>query len=417
VGVYTGTGVGDTITPDSVSAHVKAVPAGSRPSDAADSLYGLGGNDTLDSGGGADAVRGDGGNDQITFHGQGSNVRGGAGDDMIDYWPDANTVSGTAYGDDGQDQINLDLYDREVGAGTMVFHGGVGDDHLAGTGIDGSDFSGISVYAYGEEGNDRLDALKILTLSNVYPYTPANNDDHLFGGPGDDSYFVLEQRDVVVEQPNEGYDQVRVYDMDYAMTPNVEKLTVDSVADYNLAYRLDGNDLANVIEDANGNDTIYGHGGNDTIRGSSGNDYLDGGPGADILYGEVDNDRLTGGAGLDQLSGGPRNDIFDYNAVSESKPGAANRDVVLDFNGVGVPAGDQVDLSTIDANTTKAGNQAFAFKGTGAITGPGQVHVVASGGDTLIQANTGGTTAPELEILVKDGTATPSQWVAGDFIL
>jgi hypothetical protein len=45
------------------------------------------------------------------------------------------------------------------------------------------------------------------------------------------------------------------------------------------------------------------------------------------------------------------------------------------------------------------------------------VNVVASGGDTLIRANIGGTLAPELEIVVQDGTATPGQWVAGDFIL
>lgn len=45
------------------------------------------------------------------------------------------------------------------------------------------------------------------------------------------------------------------------------------------------------------------------------------------------------------------------------------------------------------------------------------MHVGASGNNTLIQANTGGSTAPELEILVKDGAALPSQWVADDFIL
>lgn len=79
--------------------------------------------------------------------------------------------------------------------------------------------------------------------------------------------------------------------------------------------------------------------------------------------------------------------------------------------------GDRIDLSTIDANTSVSGNQAFVFKGTGAFTGAGQVHLIASGADTLIQANTGGTTAPELEVLVHDGSALPTQWVAGDFFL
>ena len=159
---------------------------------------------------------------------------------------------------------------------------------------------------------------------------------------------------------------------------------------------------------------IYGGGG--AKETWDGNDTLYGDDGDDRIYAQFGNDRLTGGAGLDKLGGGLGNDIFDYNAVTESKPGAG-RDVVLDFNGVGAAAGDRVDLSSIDANAGVGGNQAFAFKGTGAITGPGQVHVVASGADTLIQANTGGTTAPELEILVKDATATPAQWVGGDFIL
>ena len=84
---------------------------------------------------------------------------------------------------------------------------------------------------------------------------------------------------------------------------------------------------------------------------------------------------------------------------------------------MGKAAGDWIDLATIDAKPGISGNQAFTFKGAGAITGPGQVHVVASGDDTLVQANTGGSLEPELEILVKDGAAGPSQWVAGDFIL
>lgn len=58
---------------------------------------------------------------------------------------------------------------------------------------------------------------------------------------------------------------------------------------------------------------------------------------------------------------------------------------------------------------TKTGNQTFVFKATAAITGAGPVHVIASGSDTLIHANTGGTLAPELEILVKDGTDLPGQ--------
>jgi hypothetical protein len=91
--------------------------------------------------------------------------------------------------------------------------------------------------------------------------------------------------------------------------------------------------------------------------------------------------------------------------------------VIFDYNGVGGAPGDRIGLSTIDANTGVSGNQTFVFKGSAATPGAGQIRLIASGADTLIQANTGGTPAAELEILVKDGAASPGQWAAADFIL
>ncbi len=141
-----------------------------------------------------------------------------------------------------------------------------------------------------------------------------------------------------------------------------------------------------------------------------------GGTGNDWLYGEADADVLSGRDGLDHLTGGAGKDIFDYDATTDSK--GALRDVILDFAGVGKAVGDRIDLSTIDANATAGGNQAFKFVGTAKFTAPGQVHVVKSGADTLIQANTDANKATvEMDILVKDGAALHTQWVAGDFIL
>jgi Ca2+-binding RTX toxin-like protein len=175
-----------------------------------------------------------------------------------------------------------------------------------------------------------------------------------------------------------------------------------------------GNDL---VYGGSGDDNLYGQSGNDTIRGGVGNDRVYGGTGTDILYGDDGVDNVRGGGGDDRCDGGTGNDRYSYDVVSDSAPGTANRDVILAFASVGATAGDVIDLAAIDANAGVGGNQAFVFKGTAAISGAGQVNVVASGGDTLIRANTGGTLAPELEIVVQDGTATPGQWVAGDFIL
>ncbi|MGZ8995166.1 MAG: hypothetical protein ACXW3P_01525 [Rhodospirillales bacterium] len=91
--------------------------------------------------------------------------------------------------------------------------------------------------------------------------------------------------------------------------------------------------------------------------------------------------------------------------------------MILAFESVGGAVKDRIDLATIDANPALPGDQPFTFRGSDAFTGAGQVHVVAAGNDTLIQANIGGSVAPELEVLVQDGDASPSQWSASDFIL
>lgn len=92
-------------------------------------------------------------------------------------------------------------------------------------------------------------------------------------------------------------------------------------------------------------DLIDGGNGNDTLRGGAGNDTLIGGLGADSLYGELGND------------------LFDYNSVNDSLVGVA-RDVIRDFAGAGAALGDRIDLTTIDANSVVAGNQAFIFGGS-----------------------------------------------------
>ena len=152
--------------------------------------------------------------------------------------------------------------------------------------------------------------------------------------------------------------------------------------------------LLQEVQAGRGNDRLYGGDDRDNLRGGEDNDILFGGGGNDRVFGEAGADELFGRDGLDQLSGGTGNDIYDYDYVTESKPGAANRDVIPDFNGVGAAVGDRIDLSTIDANTGVSGNQAFVFEGSGAIIGPGQVHVVASGTDTLIQGRDDDGPAP-----------------------
>jgi serralysin len=115
--------------------------------------------------------------------------------------------------------------------------------------------------------------------------------------------------------------------------------------------KITGNDTAN---------SLRGGAGNDRLTGREGNDVLNGGPGADKLYGQGGHDKLVGGSGKDTLFGGDGADIFVFTSIMTSRPDA--RDTINDF----VRGVDRIDLRTIDANTLKGGNQAFAFIGKAA---------------------------------------------------
>lgn len=143
-------------------------------------------------------------------------------------------------------------------------------------------------------------------------------------------------------------------------------------------------------------DYILGSASNNlSLSGSDGNDTINGGAGNDGLNGDNGNDLLIGGVGRDWLNGGAGSDTFDFNALSELGL-SSTRDVISGWN-----AGDVIDLRTIDWNTGTAGDQAFTYLGSGALTATaGQVRY-ASG---VLQFNTDTDTAAEYEIVI---TGTP----------
>ena len=79
-----------------------------------------------------------------------------------------------------------------------------------------------------------------------------------------------------------------------------------------------------------------------------------GGDGSDALTGWSGADRINGGGGADILTGGAGADVFIYRSTNDSALTAF--DGVLDFS-----SADKIDLKGIDAMTSKAGDQAFAF--------------------------------------------------------
>ena len=73
-----------------------------------------------------------------------------------------------------------------------------------------------------------------------------------------------------------------------------------------------------------------------------------------------------------------------------------------------------IDLSTIDANTVAAGDQAFAFIGTSSFNGlAGELRYAQSGGNTFVQGDVDGNGTADIEIQLT-GLITIN---AGDFVL
>jgi Ca2+-binding RTX toxin-like protein len=148
------------------------------------------------------------------------------------------------------------------------------------------------------------------------------------GGAGNDTYYVDNSGDVVIESLNQGTDRV-FSTINYTLGSNLENLILSGTGNINgtgntLNNRITGNTGNNIFRGGNGTDTLIGGAGNDTLIGGAGNDSLVGGNG---------NDSLTGGQGKDNLRGNPGRDTFAYNALTDSL--LVGFDVVKDYSGIG----------------------------------------------------------------------------------
>jgi Ca2+-binding RTX toxin-like protein len=160
------------------------------------------------------------------------------------------------------------------------------------------------------------------------------------------------------------------------------------------------------------NDTLGGSAGRNRIDGGGGSDVIRGQGGPDVLLGGAGDDTITGGAGVDSLTGGAGRDRFVFLRPSDSIQGASDR--ILGFERPGAGAGDRIDLSGVDADFGRAGNQAFQF---GAATGTGRLYLREQGTDTVIFGNVDRDGAPELVVVIADGAVRASAYSAADFIL
>ena len=216
--------------------------------------------------------------------------------------------------------------------------------------------------------------------------------------------------------------------------------------DFSVANTINGTSGADVIKSGGGKDRVNGKGGNDDIFGGSGSDRLYGNAGRDDLYGGGSGDRLFGGTGNDRLFGGSGSDVLKGGAGSDRLFGGGQSDVLYGNGGRDVLVGgggadrfvftresdsgttrttrdvikdfdrgqnDKIDLRPMDAKTGR-GNQEFDFIGQrGFSDTKGELRVVDTGRDILVQGDRDGDGRADFTILV-EGVARLTE---DDFLL
>jgi Ca2+-binding RTX toxin-like protein len=351
-------------------------------------IVGTDASDDLDGTGLDDLILGYSGNDQLWGWGGWDTLNGGDGDD--------NLIGGA-----GADKLN-------GGNGSDFLIGGSGADQLNG----GAGSEDAAVYSYstvavtvtiggtGRGGDAEGDVIG----SDVEALFGGGSGDALNGSAGADSLFGLEGNDVL--RGGAGADRLEGGSGTDLATywGAVAAVTVYLTSGTGSGGDAQGDTFAG-IENVNGGKA------GDTIAGNAAANILNGYEGNDALTGVGGNDVLTGAGGKDTLTGGIGADRFVYAAIGESVIGA-NADRITDFSHA---QGDRIDLSTIDANTAAAGNQAFTFIGTGLYTHhAGELRAaITSPGVTTIAGDVNGNGTSDFHIVLTGGIALQ----AADFML
>uniref|UniRef100_UPI0015F926CD beta strand repeat-containing protein n=1 Tax=Aureimonas sp. ME7 TaxID=2744252 RepID=UPI0015F926CD len=285
-------------------------------------VVGNAGNNVLDGGSGADTMVGGAGNDTYyvdnigdvvvenanegidTVYTSLSNYRLGANVENLVFtgvW--GTSLYGNELGNRLTGNVGGDTLDGGVGADTMS--GGLGNDTYI------VDNVGDLVIEKANEGVDRVlasvsyklsDHVENLVLTGSASINGTGNElvnsitgnsgnnvidggagaDFMAGGKGDDTYYVDNVGDVVLEYTNEGIDTVYA-SVSYSLDSAVENLILTGKADLNGS----GNWLDNKVFGNDGNNLLFGGGGNDTLNGGFGNDTLYGGTGSDVFVFEA----------------------------------------------------------------------------------------------------------------------------------
>lgn len=373
---------------------------------------------------------------------QSDQIAGSAHDDSLHGYGDNDYLNGRA----GNDQLHGHEGDDvlEGGAGQDILHGGLGRNiyrFRPGHGQDiiaadltatASQRSGIVQFDAGMS----ADAVSFLRMANHLLITQNNSTDS-----------ITIQEFFRDNNPANTWNPVTGIEFESAIP---QQLTAaDVVARLrNGRSGTAGNDL---LEAPVAGSYLHGFGGNDTLLGSDGDDLLDGGLGvdtvsyapaqrgvvvdlslrppqdtkgagvdnlvsienllgsrfADQLHGSEDGNHLDGGdgddvlvgsAGADRHHGGAGADLFLYRTALEVGHGVRGRDRILDFS-----AQDRIDLSRLDADLSRPGDQAFLWIGEREFSAPGQLRYTVTKGQGLLKGNLSGSSGPEFTLMLEGG--------------
>jgi Ca2+-binding RTX toxin-like protein len=226
-----------------------------------------------------------------------------------------------------------------------------------------------------------LDGADILTANDGNDILDGGTGiDRMSGGRGNDTYYVDDAGDRVIETSSSGGTDRVFTSASYTLGAYVEALTATGSS----AISLTGNSLANAIT---------GNAGKNTLKGNGGNDKISGGSGADNLY---------GGSGAD---------TFVFTALKDSTVSSSGRDTIHDFSS---RYHDKLDLKAIDASTKKSGNQAFTFIEKSAFHHKaGELRYTKTGSGVYVYGDVNGDGKGDFSFFLK-GVPTLSK---GDFIL
>ncbi|MFQ8430657.1 calcium-binding protein [Amaricoccus sp. W119] len=349
-----------------------------------------------------------------------SAVRAGDGDDVVSVFlwegdfeslADAGTgAMSTVHGSDGADRITSEAHSSSGGGAENFLYGGDGKDEIKASASTGT-YEGLAGPAYnrarGGEGDDRIEmeatTSALGTLTNSATGDAGNDTISVYGM----SWSASAQSDI---SGGEGDDRLtaRIYvdnefvgDYVYSAVNRVDGGAGEDriTGIISTAFDQETGDFFSELHGREGDDLIIARGGFDNI--------LAGNQGDDTLRGSGYSDRLIGGQGADVLSGGEGEDEF----VFMSPRGAASeRDRILYF----ARGEDRIDISAIDANAFRGGDQAFRFDGSSG-TGRAWVEEDPESNGGLLYADTG---RGILVVAIHEaGNMDASDYEARDFLL